>query len=68
MTFVLVTSEFYSTGPRLERFARDKHFSLLQKFVTCSRKKFYNIGPWFAVGSPAGGVGVPEGPGPRLKR
>jgi hypothetical protein len=24
----------------------DKHSSLLQKFVNCERKKFYNIGPW----------------------
>ncbi len=28
---------------RLERFARDKHSSLLQKSVKCGRKKFYDI-------------------------
>jgi len=27
----------------LERLARSKHSSLLQKFVTYGRKKFYNI-------------------------
>jgi hypothetical protein len=27
------------------RLARDKYSSLLQKFVTYGRKKFYNIGP-----------------------
>jgi hypothetical protein len=30
---------------RLERLAKDKRFSLLQKFVNYRRKKFYNIGP-----------------------
>jgi hypothetical protein len=30
---------------RLERLARDKHSSLLQKTVNYGRKKFYNIGP-----------------------
>jgi hypothetical protein len=30
---------------RLERLARDKHFSLLRKFVIYVRKKFYIIGP-----------------------
>ncbi len=30
---------------RLERLARDKHSSLLQKFVNYGQKKFYNIGP-----------------------
>jgi hypothetical protein len=29
----------------LERLSRDKRSSLLRKFVTCSRKTFYNIGP-----------------------
>jgi hypothetical protein len=29
----------------LERLARDKHCSLLQKFVNYSRKKFFSIGP-----------------------
>jgi hypothetical protein len=32
-----------------ERLARDEHSSLLQKNLTCGRKKFYNIGPRFAV-------------------
>jgi hypothetical protein len=27
----------------LERLARDKHSSLLRKFVNCGRKKFYRI-------------------------
>ncbi len=31
---------------RLEKLARDKHSSLLQKFITYGRKKFYNIGNW----------------------
>jgi len=26
--------------------ARDKHSSLLRKFVNYGRKKFYDIGPW----------------------
>jgi hypothetical protein len=30
--------------PRLERLARDKHSTLLQKFVNYSHKKFYRIG------------------------
>ncbi len=30
---------------RLERFARDNHTSLLQKFINYDRKMFYNIGP-----------------------
>jgi len=29
---------------RLEKLARAEHSSLLQKFVTYGRKKFYNIG------------------------
>jgi len=29
----------------MERSARDKHSSLLRKFVNYGRKKFYNIGP-----------------------
>jgi hypothetical protein len=29
---------------RLKRLARDKHCSLLRKFVNYGRKKFYNIG------------------------
>jgi hypothetical protein len=29
----------------LERRARDKHSSLLQKFVNYGQKKFHNIGP-----------------------
>ncbi len=31
---------------RLERLGRDKHSSLLQKFVNCGRKKFFRIGTW----------------------
>ncbi len=31
--------------PLLERFARDKHSSLLRKLVNYGRKKFYRIGP-----------------------
>jgi hypothetical protein len=31
---------------RLEKLARDKHSSLLQKSVNYDHKKFYNIGPW----------------------
>jgi len=31
---------------RLERLARDRHFSLFRKFVNYSHKKLYNIGPW----------------------
>jgi hypothetical protein len=34
---------------RLERLARDKHSSVLQKFVTYGCKKFYNIGPLVRV-------------------
>jgi len=30
---------------RLERLARDKHSSLLQKYVNYGHKKFYNTGP-----------------------
>jgi hypothetical protein len=30
---------------RLERLARDKHSSLLRKYVKCSRNKFYDTGP-----------------------
>ncbi len=29
----------------MKKLAKDKHSSLLQKFVTYGRKKFYNIGP-----------------------
>jgi len=32
----------------MERFATEKHCSLLQTFVKYDRKKFYNIGPWSA--------------------
>ncbi len=32
---------------RLERLARGKHSSLLQKLVYYGCKKFYNVGPWF---------------------
>ncbi len=31
---------------RMDRLARDKHSSLLRKFVNYGQKKFYNIGPW----------------------
>jgi hypothetical protein len=31
--------------PLLERFARDKHSSLLRKLVNYGRKKFYRISP-----------------------
>ncbi len=31
---------------RLEELSRDKHSSLLQKFVNYRQIKFYNIGPW----------------------
>ncbi len=31
----------------LEELAKDKHSSLLRKFVNYGRKKFYNIGPWY---------------------
>jgi hypothetical protein len=31
---------------RLEKLARDKHSSLVQKFVNYEQKKFYDIGPW----------------------
>ncbi len=30
---------------QLEKLAKDKHSSLLQKFVNYGQKKFYNIGP-----------------------
>jgi hypothetical protein len=30
----------------LEKSVRDKRSSLLRKFITYGRKKFYNIGPW----------------------
>jgi hypothetical protein len=32
----------------LERLARDKHCSLLQKFVNYGNKTFYRIGLWFS--------------------
>jgi hypothetical protein len=34
------------TKTRLERLARNRHSSLLQKFINYGEKKFYNIGPW----------------------
>jgi hypothetical protein len=37
----------YKHYTRLEKLARDKHTSLLQKFVACGRKKFYYIGSWW---------------------
>ncbi len=30
----------------MEKLSKDKHFSLLQKFINYDRQKFYNIGPW----------------------
>jgi hypothetical protein len=30
----------------MEKFARNKHLSLLQKFINYGHQKFYNIGPW----------------------
>ncbi len=36
----------YKQQTRLERFARNKHSSLLRKSVNYGQKKFYNIGPW----------------------
>jgi hypothetical protein len=36
----------YKQWTRLERPARDKHFSLLRKFVNYGRKKFYKIDTW----------------------
>jgi hypothetical protein len=38
-------SRLHKQLTRLERLARGKHSSLFQKFVTYSRKKFYDIGP-----------------------
>ncbi len=35
---------FIKNNTRLERLARDKHYSLLQKLVSYGRKKFCNIG------------------------
>jgi hypothetical protein len=37
-----LTCKYYT---RLEKLARDKRSTLLQKFVTYDSKKFYNIGP-----------------------
>jgi len=34
----------------LEWLARDKHSSVLRKFVNYGQKKFYNIGPWLFKG------------------
>jgi hypothetical protein len=36
---------------RLEMPATNKHYSLLLTFVNYGRKKFYNIGPWYALAS-----------------
>jgi hypothetical protein len=47
--FTVVIYEFlYLAGvclTRIDKLARDKHSSLLQKFLNYGRKKFYNIGP-----------------------
>jgi hypothetical protein len=40
----------YKHHTRLERLARDKHSSLLQKFVNYGHKKVYRIGPWYVTG------------------
>jgi hypothetical protein len=37
---------FYKIHSRLEKLARGKHSSLLQKLINYGLKKFYNIGPW----------------------
>jgi hypothetical protein len=34
----------------LERPPKDKHSSLLRKFVNCGHKKFYNTATWFSFG------------------
>jgi len=36
-------------GKLLERLARDKHSSLLRKFVIYGQKKFENIGFWLVL-------------------
>ncbi len=41
----LSSSLAYKQQTRLEWIARDKHSSLLQKFVNYGQKKFHNIGP-----------------------
>ncbi len=41
----------YKHWTRLERLVRDKHSSLLRKFVNYDRKEFYNIGPRWQHGS-----------------
>jgi len=41
----------YKHKARLERFARDKHSSLLRKLVNYGHKKFYNIWPRSTVES-----------------
>jgi hypothetical protein len=46
---------------RLERQVRDKHSSLLQTFITCRRKRFYNIGPWEDVRIVVDGSGPQDG-------
>ena len=33
-------------APKMESLARDKHSSLLQKYVNYGRKMFYSTGPW----------------------
>jgi hypothetical protein len=51
----------------LERFARDNHSSLLQKFVTFGRKKFHNIGPRSKLTWRAGGLPPSSGAQPKSK-
>ncbi len=44
-TLILFNQGYPKHEARLEKLARDKHSSLLQRFVTYGRKKFYNIMP-----------------------
>jgi len=45
----LSSSLAYKQQTRLERLARDKHSSLLQKFVIYVQKKVYSIGAWYKL-------------------
>jgi hypothetical protein len=42
---------------RLEKLTRDKHCSLLQRFVNYDRKKVYNVVPVVSDGGSASGPG-----------
>ncbi len=44
--WAIVPGKTHKHKTRMERLAKDKHSSLLQKFVTYGRKKFDRIGPW----------------------